>query len=104
MMSIHRNCKAKIGICFKSSSTVESELIARSIRSAMAPEERSRQDAYSGLETHISIVKADVTTPTKLLLEIKSSDISTLRAAINSYLRLISASLRICEASVTNSS
>lgn len=105
MMSIHRNCKAKIEICFKSSPTVESELIVRSIGSAMAPEETSRQDACSGFETHISIVDADVTaTATKLLLEIKSHDISTLRAAINSYLRLISATLRICEASITSSS
>ena len=104
MMSIHRNCKAKIEICFKSSSTGESGLIAKSIRSAMAPEETSVQNACSGLETHISTVGGDVTAPTKLLLEIKSPDISTLRAAINSYLRLISASIRICEASITNRS
>ena len=104
MMSIHRDCKAKIEICFRSSLTVGSELISRAICSAMAPEEASRQDAFSGFETHISILQADVTTPTKLLLEIKSHDLSTLRAAINSYLRLISASLRVCEASITNRS
>lgn len=102
-MSIHRDCKAKIEICFRSSLTVGSELISRAIRSAMAPEEASRQDAFSGFETHISILQADAT-PTKFLLEIKSHDLSTLRAAINSYLRLISASLRVCEGSITNRS
>lgn len=82
----------------------ESGLLAKSIYAAIGADTRMcyRDSAASGSETKITITK-DEDTNSSLLLELETPDIAALRAAINSYLRLINASLKICEASVTDS-
>lgn len=82
----------------------ESGLLAKSIYAAIGADTRMcyRDSAASGSETKITITR-DEDTNSSLLLELETPDIAALRAAINSYLRLINASLKICEASVTDS-
>ena len=104
MMSLPTNCKAQIEISFKSIMLSESGLLARSIYAAIGADTKMcyRDDAASGSETKITLTK-DENTNSSISLEVETPDIAALRAAINSYLRLINASLKICEASVTNS-
>ena len=80
----------------------ESALLAKSIYAAIGADTKmcNRDAAASGSETKITLTK-DENTNSSILL--KTPDIAALRAAINSYLRLINASLKICEASLTNS-
>lgn len=82
----------------------ESGLLAKSIYAAIGADTKMcyHDAAASGSKTKITITK-DEETNSSLLLELETPDIAALRAAINSYLRLINASLRICEASVTDS-
>jgi tRNA threonylcarbamoyladenosine modification (KEOPS) complex Pcc1 subunit len=103
-MSLPTNCKAQIEISFKSIMLSESGLLAKSIYAAIGSDTKMcyRDAAASGSKTKITITK-DEDTNSSLLLELETSDIAALRAAINSYLRLINASLKICEASVTDS-
>ena len=82
----------------------ESGLLAKSIYAAIGADTKMcyRDAAASGSETKITLTK-DEDTNSSILLELETPDIAALRAAINSYLRLIDASLKICEASLTNS-
>jgi tRNA threonylcarbamoyladenosine modification (KEOPS) complex Pcc1 subunit len=104
MMSLPTNCKAQIEISFKSIMLPKSALLAKSIYAAIGADTKmcNRDAAASGSETKITLTK-DENTNSSILLEVETPDIAALRAAINSYLRLINASLKICEASVTNS-
>jgi tRNA threonylcarbamoyladenosine modification (KEOPS) complex Pcc1 subunit len=104
MMSLPTNCKARIEISFKSVMLAESDLLAKSIYAAIGADAKMcyRDAAASGSETKIILTK-DENTNSSILLEVETPDIAALRAAINSYLRLINASLKICEASLTNS-
>lgn len=101
-MSIQTNCKAQIEVSLKSTNLSEPGLLARSIYAAIDADTKMfyREPAASCPETKISLTK-DEGTRSSILLEIETPDIAALRAAINSYLRLINASLKICEASVT---
>ena len=102
MMSIPANCKAQIEISFKSIMLSGSGNPAKSIYAAISADTKSHEAQASGPETKITLIN-DEGTNSSILLELGSPDIPALRAAINSYLRLIDASLKICEESVTNS-
>jgi tRNA threonylcarbamoyladenosine modification (KEOPS) complex Pcc1 subunit len=92
MMSKPTNCKAQIGISFKPTNLSEPGLLAKSIFAAIAPDTKMRCPA-SVCETIVTITNDY----DSLSLEVDSSEIAALRAAINSYLRLIYASLKICQ-------
>jgi tRNA threonylcarbamoyladenosine modification (KEOPS) complex Pcc1 subunit len=102
MMSIPANCKAQIEISFKSITLSGSGNLAKSIYAAISADTKSHEAQASGSETKITLIN-DAGTNSSILLELESSDIPALRAAINSYLRLIDASLKICQESITNS-
>lgn len=95
MMSKPTNCKAQIEISFKSTNLSESGLLARSLFAAIAADTKMQCPA-SACETIVTIMN-DYNKNSSLSLELESSEIPALRAAINSYLRLIYASLKICE-------
>lgn len=92
MMSKPTNCKAQIGISFKPANLSEPGLLAESIFAAIAPDTKMQCPA-SACETIVTITNDY----DSLLLELESSEIASLRAAINSYLRLIYASVKICQ-------
>lgn len=100
MMSKPTNCKAQIEISFKSINLPESGLLAKSIFAAIAADTKVQCPAS---ETIITIIN-DYDKNSSISLELESSEISALRATINSYLRLINASLKICELTSTNNS
>jgi len=102
MMSIPANCKAQIEISFKSVMLSGPGNLAKSIYAAISADTKSHEAQASGSGTKITLIN-DEGTNSSILLELESPDIPALRAAINSYLRLIDASLKICEESVTNS-
>ena len=102
MMSIPANCKAQIEISFKSVMLPGPGNLAKSIYAAISADTKSHEAQASGSETKITLVN-DAGTNSSILLELESPDIPALRAAINSYLKLIDASLKICKESVTNS-
>ena len=89
MMSKPTNCKAQIGISFKPANLYEPGLLAKSIFAAIAPDTKMQCPA--------SACVAITNDYDSLSLELESSQIAALRAAINSYLRLIYASLKICQ-------
>jgi tRNA threonylcarbamoyladenosine modification (KEOPS) complex Pcc1 subunit len=97
MMSKRRNCKAQIEISFKPTNL--SGLLAKSIFAAIAADTKMQCPA-SAYETIVTITN-DYDKNSSLLLELESSEIAALRAAINSYLRLIYASLKISELTST---
>jgi len=99
MMSKPRNCKAQIEISFKPTNLSESARLAKSISAALAPDTKMNCPAPA-YETIVTITN-DYEKNSSLLLELESSEIAALRAAINSYLRLIYASLKICELTST---
>ena len=92
MMSKPTNCKAQIGISFKPANLYEPGLLAKSIFAAITPDTKMQCPA-SACETIVAITNDY----DSLSLELESSQIAALRAAINSYLRLIYASLKICQ-------
>lgn len=94
MMSKPTNCKAQIGISFKPANLSEPGLLAKSIFAAIAADTKKRCPR-SACETIVTITNDY----DSLSLEVESSEIAALRAAINSYLRLIYASLKICQRS-----
>jgi tRNA threonylcarbamoyladenosine modification (KEOPS) complex Pcc1 subunit len=100
MMSLPTNWKSQIEISFKPTMNSESGLLAKSIYAAIGADTKMRY--LDASETKITLTK-DENTNYSILLEVETPDISALRAAINSYLRLINASLKICEASAPNS-
>jgi tRNA threonylcarbamoyladenosine modification (KEOPS) complex Pcc1 subunit len=99
MMSKRRNCKAQIEISFKPTNLSKSGLLAKSIFAAIAADTKMQCPA-SAYETIVTITN-DYDKNSSLLLELESSEIAALRAAINSYLRLIYASLKISELTST---
>ena len=103
-MSLPTNCKARIEISFKSVMLAESDLLAKSIYGAIGADTKMcyRDAVASGSETKI-ILTIDENTNSSILLEVETPDVAALRASINSYMRLIHTSLKICEASLTNS-
>jgi len=103
-MSLPTNCKAQIEISFKSTMLSESGHLAKSIYASIGADTKMclRDAEAFGSETKVTITK-DEHTNSSLLLELETPDMAALRAALNSYLRLINASLKICEASVTES-
>ena len=88
-MSTSKNCKAKIQISFKTS-TSKSNLIVKSIYSALNPDIKSSPDP--GVKTGACVYNSN------LHIEIETNDVPSLRAIINSYLRLANASYK----SITN--
>jgi tRNA threonylcarbamoyladenosine modification (KEOPS) complex Pcc1 subunit len=102
MMSIPANCKAQIEISFKSIKLSGSGNLAKCIYAAISTDTKSHEAQASDPETKITLIN-DERTNSSILLELESPDIPALRATINSYLRLIDASLKICEESVINS-
>lgn len=102
MMSIPANYKAQIEISFKSVTLSGPGNLAKSIYAAISADTKSHEAQASGPETKITLIN-DEDTNSSILLDLESPDIPALRAAINSYLRLIDASLKICKESVTNS-
>ncbi len=96
MMSKPKNCKAQIKVRFKSRNSPESGLLAKSIFAAIAAD----TEACGTVITSIN----DYDKNPSVSVELASSKIPELRAAINSYLRLIDASLKICEMTITNNS
>ena len=100
MMSIPANCKAQIEISFKSVTLSGPGNLAKSIYAAISADTKSHEAQASGSETKITFIN-DEGTNSSILLDLESPDIPALRAAINSYLRLIDASLKICDESVT---
>jgi tRNA threonylcarbamoyladenosine modification (KEOPS) complex Pcc1 subunit len=83
MMSILKNYKARIQISFEAH---KSTLIAKSIYSALNPDIKISSD--SGAKTKISVHVSN------LVIEIETDDIPSLRAIVNSYLRLVNASYK----------
>jgi tRNA threonylcarbamoyladenosine modification (KEOPS) complex Pcc1 subunit len=92
MMSRPTNCKAQIEISFKQTKLSEPGLLTKSIFAAIAADIKMQCPA-SACETIVTI-RNDYDS---ISLELESSEIAALRAAINSYLRLIYASLKICQ-------
>jgi tRNA threonylcarbamoyladenosine modification (KEOPS) complex Pcc1 subunit len=84
-MSTSKNCKAKIQISFKTS-TSKSSLIVKSIHSALNPDIKSSSDPV--VRTGAYIYNSN------LYIEMETSDVPSLRAIINSYLRLTNASYK----------
>jgi tRNA threonylcarbamoyladenosine modification (KEOPS) complex Pcc1 subunit len=102
MMLIPANCKAQIEISFKSITVSGPGNLAKSIYAAISADTKSHEAQASGSETKITLIN-DEGTNSRILLEVESPDIPALRAAINSYFRLIDASLKICQGNTTNS-
>ncbi len=97
MMSKPTNCKAQIEISFKPTNLSEKkDLLAKSIYAAIAADTNIKCPA-SANETIVRITKDD----DSISLELASSETTALRAAINSYLRLVYASLKICQSTST---
>jgi tRNA threonylcarbamoyladenosine modification (KEOPS) complex Pcc1 subunit len=92
MMSRPTNCKAQIEISFKPTNLSEPGLLAKSIFAAIAADTKMQYPA-SAPETIVRITNDY----DSLSLELESSEIAVLRATINSILRLIYASLKICQ-------
>jgi tRNA threonylcarbamoyladenosine modification (KEOPS) complex Pcc1 subunit len=86
------NCKAQIDIFFKPTHLSESDLLTKSIFAAIAPDTNIKCHT-SANETIVRITNDY----DSISLELASSEIAALRAAINSYLRLIHASMKICQ-------
>lgn len=84
-MLTSENCKAKIQISFKASIS-KSSLIAKCIYSALNPDIKSSPDL--GVRTRACVYNSN------LYIEIETNDIPSLRAIINSYLRLANASYK----------
>ena len=103
MMSILANCKAQIEISFKSIILPGSGNLTKSIYAAISADTKSRESQASSSESKITLIN-DEGTNASILLELESPNIPALQAGINSYLRLIDASLKICKESVTNTS
>jgi tRNA threonylcarbamoyladenosine modification (KEOPS) complex Pcc1 subunit len=99
MMSKQTNCKAQIKISFKPTNLPEPQLLAKSLFAAMVADTKM-QCPTSAYETILRITN-DYDKNSSLLLELESPQIASLRAAINSYLRLIYASLKICQLRAT---
>ena len=85
MMSILKNYKARIQISFEAP-VHKSTLIAKSIYSALDPDTKVSFD--SGAITRISVHIRN------LSIEIETDDIPSLRAIVNSYLRLVNTSYK----------
>ena len=85
MMSTSKNCKAKIQISFKTS-TSKSSLIVKSIYSALNPDIKSSPEPV--VRTGACVYNSN------LYIEMETSDVTSLRAVINSYLRLANASYK----------
>ena len=85
MMSILKNYKARIQISFEAPAH-KSTLIAKSIYSALTPDTKISFD--SGAITRISVHIRS------LSIEIGTDDIPSLRAIVNSYLRLVNTSYK----------
>jgi tRNA threonylcarbamoyladenosine modification (KEOPS) complex Pcc1 subunit len=96
MMSKPTNCKAQIKVRFKSRNSPESGLLAKSIFAAIDADTKACGTVITGINDYDKNPSVSV--------ELASSKIPELRAAINSYLRLINASLKICEMTITNNS
>ncbi|MGC2572052.1 MAG: KEOPS complex subunit Pcc1 [Candidatus Nitrosopolaris sp.] len=92
MMSRPTNCKAQIEISFKHTNLSDPALLAKSIFAAIAADTKI-QCAASACETIVTITNDY----DGISLELVSSEITALRAAINSYLRLIYTSVKICQ-------
>ena len=101
-MLIPANCKVQIEISFKSTTVSGPGNLAKSIYAAISADTKSHEAQASGSETKITLIN-DEGTNSSILLEVESPDIPALRAAINSYFRLIDASLKICQGNITNS-
>jgi tRNA threonylcarbamoyladenosine modification (KEOPS) complex Pcc1 subunit len=84
-MSTSKNCKAKIRISFKRS-TSKSSLIVKSIYSALNPDIKSFPDPV--IRTSACVNNSN------LYIEMETSDVPSLRAIINSYLRLANVSYK----------
>lgn len=91
MMSRPTNCKAQIEISFKHTNLSDPALLAKSIFAAIAAD--TKIQCASACETNVTITNDY----DGISLELVSSEITALRAAINSYLRLIYTSLKICQ-------
>jgi tRNA threonylcarbamoyladenosine modification (KEOPS) complex Pcc1 subunit len=84
MISISKSYKARIQISFKARAH-KSTLIAKSIYSALNPDTKaSDSEAMTRISVHGN----------NLFIEIEADNIASLRAMINSYLRLINVSYK----------
>jgi len=85
MISISKSYKARIQISFKARAH-KSTLIAKSIYSALNPDTKisSDSEAITRISVHAN----------NLFIEIEADNIASLRAIINSYLRLINVSYK----------
>jgi tRNA threonylcarbamoyladenosine modification (KEOPS) complex Pcc1 subunit len=84
-MSTSKNCKARIQISFKTS-TSKSSLIVKSIYSALNPEIKSSSDLVARIGACVY--------NSNLYIDMETDDVPNLRAIINSYLRLANASYK----------
>ena len=84
-MSTSKNYKARIQISFEAPAH-KSTLIAKSIYSALNPDTKvsSDSEAITRISVHVN----------NLFIEIEADNIASLRAMINSYLRLINVSYK----------
>ena len=83
-MSTSKSCKARIQISFKRS-TSKSSLIVKSIYSALNPDIKSSPDP---------VVRTGACLYNSLYIDMETNDVPSLRALINSYLRLANASYK----------
>ena len=84
-MSTSKSCKARIQISFKRS-TSKSSLIVKSIYSALNPDIKSSPDPV--VKTGACLYNSN------LYIDMETNDVPSLRALINSYLRLANASYK----------
>lgn len=92
MISRLTNCKAQIEISFKAQNLSQSRLLARSISASIVVDTKV-YDLASASETKVAILNND---NSSISLKLETSEVPRLRAAINSYLRLINTSSKIC--------
>lgn len=84
MTSTSKNCKVRIELNFKPQN-LGAERIANAISFSLEPETKFSQDQC---EIHF------LSQNSSILVDIQTNDIATMRASINSYLRLVNAALK----------
>jgi hypothetical protein len=103
-----KNCKAKVKISFRSTPQVEYDSLLKSVYLAIRGDINVPAPGAASNKSKVEISVMD-SGPTgnsnsnpgsSLLLEVQSNDIAALRAAINSYLWLIDASINAYSVSV----
>lgn len=105
---ILKNCKARVRISFRSTPPTDYGSLLKSVYAAINADTKvpalGRASNKSKVNISLKGDESNCNSRSALLVEMQGADISALRAALNSYLWLVEASINAYNASVTTSS